>query len=125
MKVAYIIISSALFLFSSCDSGKLKEPVQSVNDVCYESVPTFKNDVWPIFESNCLHCHGVSNYARKADGNLFSGYDDVKSKLDEGLIIGNIEHKQGFINMPYRKKKITACEIEVIKAWVAAGAIDN
>ena len=118
-------ISCGLFLFSFLVGCGTAEVQEELKDVCFDGEPTFSKDVWPIFQSNCVHCHGAEVYARKADGNLFSGYDDVKSKLDEGLIIGNIEHQPGFINMPYRKNKITDCEIQIIKSWVHAGAKNN
>lgn len=117
-----IMFLISVFFLVGCGNKELKKKEK---EVCFEEEPSFAKDVWPIFESNCLHCHGLANYARKADGNLFLGFEDVKNKLDEGLIIGNIEHKPGFINMPYRKKKISDCEIEIIKEWVRLGGKDN
>ncbi len=125
MKTIYFALFATITLLSSCggESGSTTTEANTAN--CSTEEMSFKADIWPIIESNCLPCHNSEDYARKADGNLFAGYADIKAKLDEGLLIGNIEHLPGFINMPYKKKKIGDCEIAKIKAWVADGAVDN
>ena len=115
-------MSSVLLLSCGGESGASEAVAEST---CVTENLSFKADIWPIFEANCLPCHNSEDYARKADGNLFDGYASVKEKLDEGLIIGNIEHTSGFIKMPYKKTKIADCDIDKIKAWAKAGALDN
>lgn len=125
MKTFNIVLLAASFLFISCGGETGSSATEDTSAACPTEKLSFKADIWPIIESNCLPCHNSEDYARKADGNLFAGYADIKAKLDEGLLVGNIEHLPGFINMPYKKKKISDCEIAKIKAWVADGAMDN
>lgn len=110
-------------MFACGEEIKEEEIVDTID--CGVDSLSYKKDILPIFESNCFSCHSEENYAKKADGNLMVGYSDIKKFLDEGLVIGNIEHKQGFINMPYKKAKIDSCDIEKIKAWAAEGALEN
>ena len=125
MKTLNITFLAASFLFISCGGEPNGTTTEEVIADCPTENLSFKADIWPIIETNCLPCHNSEDYARKADGNLFAGYADIKAKLDEGLLIGNIEHLPGFINMPYKKKKIGDCEIAKIKSWAKAGALDN
>lgn len=120
------IMSLILLVIAFCScSTKTSTTNDEESVVCHTEELSFKTDVLPIFESNCFSCHSEENYASDADGNLMVGYADIKKYLDEGLIMGNIEHRAGFLKMPYRKAKLDDCDIDKIKAWVKAGALDN
>lgn len=127
--ITSIIGATTIAAFSLTSCGGVEEKMEEVAEVsapaCASTELSYKKDILPIFEANCFSCHNEEVYARKADGNLMVGYSDIKKYLDEGLIIGNIERTQGFIGMPYKKEKIDSCDIEKIKAWAAAGALEN
>ena len=116
---------TSLLLPIICSCTEIKEETNTEVVECKIDSLSFKKDILPIFESNCFSCHNEEKYASKADGNLMQSYQDIKKLLDEGLIIGNIERRAGFIGMPYKKEKIDSCDIEKIKAWVKLGAINN
>lgn len=122
MRILSVMLIASIFMLSSCGSSGGEAAKESA---CNTENLSFKTDVLPIFESKCFSCHNEENYASDADGNLMVGYSDIKKYLDEGLIIGNIEHTAGFLKMPYRKAKIEDCEIAMIKAWVKDGALNN
>jgi mono/diheme cytochrome c family protein len=87
------------------------------------STASFSGDVFPILESRCVQCHGPS---RTSGGVRLDSYDAVltvvvpgdaaDSLLVEVVVTGN---------MPRRGPKLLSSEIEVISAWVNAGAPDN
>lgn len=116
---------TSLFLPIICSCTEIKEETTTEVVECKIDSLSFKKDILPIFESNCFSFHNKEKYASKADGNLMQSYGDIKKLLDEGLIIGNIERKAGFIGMPYKKEKIDSCDIEKIKSWAKQGALNN
>ena len=121
MKILPSLFVIIAFL-TSCDNGANKS---ADNEGCETTQVTFKNDVLPIFEQNCFSCHNEEDYARKADGNKMDSYELIKLKIDDGLVLGNIKHEKGFVNMPYRKKQLEPCDIQTIEIWINNGALND
>ncbi len=79
-------------------------------------------NVQPILQANCYSCH--------ANGNALGGvslgtYSGVKQQADKGNLIGAITHASGFTPMPQGGAKLSDCNINKIKAWVARGTLNN
>jgi mono/diheme cytochrome c family protein len=89
--------------------------------------PTFNAQVRPILKAYCLECHGEAA-APKGGLDLRlrrlilrggeSGPAVVAGRPDESLLVRRLQKGE----MPPRKKKVPAAEIDVIRRWVAAGA---
>jgi hypothetical protein len=89
--------------------------------------PTFNAQVRPILKAYCLECHGEAA-APKGGLDLRlrrlilrggeSGPAIVAGRPDESLLVRRLQKGE----MPPRKKKVPAAEIDVIRRWVAAGA---
>jgi hypothetical protein len=89
--------------------------------------PTFNAHVRPILKAYCLECHGEAT-APKGELDLRlrrlilrggeSGPAVVAGRPDESLLVQRLQKGE----MPPRKKKVPAADIEVIRRWVAAGA---
>lgn len=84
---------------------------------------TYTNDVRPILASNCFECHGRAR--RKADIDLETSVELLQQYLRPGdpeesriylALLG-----KGMERMP-PEKKLSSREIEVIRAWIEAGA---
>jgi mono/diheme cytochrome c family protein len=95
----------------------------------------FNRDIRPIISENCIACHGPDKEKRKANLRL----DDqasaraelkdgkwaiVPGKPDESELIRRVTTQDEDDVMPPRKtnKKLTAAQIEKLRAWIAAGA---
>ncbi|HEY3902029.1 MAG TPA: PSD1 and planctomycete cytochrome C domain-containing protein [Chthoniobacter sp.] len=96
----------------------------------------FNRDIRPIFSDTCFHCHGFDPKARKAGLRLDirdealkktdnDVYPIVPGKPDESEIIERLFSTDPDDIMPPPKahKEITPKQKEVIKRWVAEGAV--
>lgn len=93
---------------------------------------SFMDDVVPILQYRCLECHKTG-----APGMAFSGlnletYDGLMKGTRYGPVVipGNamvsnlnvlVEGRAG-IRMPHNRKRLTACEIDILRNWVNQGA---
>ncbi len=89
---------------------------------------TFEKHVRPILKTHCFLCHGESGVAKgKLDLRLRrwlvrggeSGAAIVAGQPDESYLVDRIALGE----MPPGEKRLAAEEIEVIRKWIAAGAV--
>ncbi|HYH14250.1 MAG TPA: hypothetical protein VD794_03460 [Flavisolibacter sp.] len=90
---------------------------------CNTSDMKFSADIVPILQSNCYACH--SNANQSISGINLEGYSNVKARVDDGRLVGAITHASGFSPMPQGGSKLSDCNINKIKSWVASGAPNN
>jgi uncharacterized membrane protein len=75
-----------------------------------------------ILQANCYSCHANGN----VNGGVSLGtYTSVKQQADRGNLIGVITHATGYSPMPKGGAKLSDCDINKIKDWVARGALNN
>ncbi|MBD2767101.1 c-type cytochrome [Hymenobacter sp. BT664] len=79
---------------------------------------TFSGVVKPIFDANCRRCHGSSSSTNLSD------YDAINRSSSEA-ILGTIEHAPNYSPMPKNGAKLSDCDIERIRMWIAAGKPNN
>lgn len=89
---------------------------------CDTTNATYSGTVKPIIDTYCGGCHSGSSPQGNIDYNTFSG---VKTTVNNGSLIGSIEHGLGFSAMPKNGNMLSECNIQKIKTWVAAGAPNN
>lgn len=94
---------------------------------------SFSKDVWPILEAKCLSCHDTDD----AEGNYIvrtvealkqpgekSGPGVIPGQPDESPIVkyitGELQPR-----MPKRKPPLPEDELNTIRMWIAAGALDD
>jgi mono/diheme cytochrome c family protein len=98
-----------------------------------DTEPSFTKDVKPFLAKYCVECHGAN---KPKGGFNFSSYNDlmkgskkkkaiVEGKPDDSLLVKTLDGTEK--RMPPKKstKQPTAKEIDVIKAWIKAGAKDD
>lgn len=90
---------------------------------CDTSNSTFSAVVMPSLQTyGCLGCHSGS----APSGNvLLSNYNAIKTYVQNGKLLGSISHSGGYSPMPQGGNKMSACDINKIKAWIDAGALNN
>ena len=90
---------------------------------------SFAKNVLPIFEQHCIKCHGGKE---PKEGLVLESYDKVMAGSLNGSVIepGNV--KDSYLiemvtsgKMPKKGPRLTPEEIQIITAWVEAGAPDN
>ncbi len=91
----------------------------------------FERDILPIFQSNCAKggCHDASH---GASGYVLDNYQDV---IKKGIVPGNpaaskiwqsISMKIFSVTvMPKGSPSLSATDLDLIKRWIATGAIDS
>lgn len=81
-------------------------------------------NVVPILQANCYSCHGTNTNSGSM-GRVLEGYNNIKPYAESGTLVGVISHAQGFIPMPQNGPKLSQCNIDKIKSWIANGIKDN
>ena len=98
--------------------GSEPSPCNDPNPATYAAV------VSPIFDAHCRSCHGSGVYQARGGGNDFGSYQAIKNE-STALLLGCIEQQPGFDAMPKGGSKLSDCDIARIRAWIAAGELNN
>lgn len=122
MKKSAIILLVISTIFSSCYYD-IEEDLFPGNGACDTNGVTYTATVLPALQSNgCLGCHSGS----APSGNIpLDGYNNVKAAAMNGKLYGTISYAAGYSPMPQGGNKMSACNINRIKAWIDAGAPNN
>jgi hypothetical protein len=90
---------------------------------------SFNNNVLPIFEQHCTECHGGDE---PKEGLRLTGHAEAMAGSMNGSVIepGDVENSyliEQIVTgrMPQDRPRLSPAEIEIITAWVEAGAPDN
>ncbi len=92
---------------------------------CNTTNVSYSQTVVPTLSTYCNGCHGASSYQSNGAGINLSSYDKVKIYVNNGKLVGSIEHNSSFSAMPKGGSKLSNCKIDQIKSWVSAGALNN
>ena len=87
---------------------------------------TYAAVISPIFDSHCRECHASNVAGTLGGGNVFGDYQSIK-RYPAASLLGTIEQipGSGYSPMPKGRAKLSACDIERIRAWMAAGEPEN
>ncbi len=92
---------------------------------CDAPTVTYLANVGPVLNTHCLACHGTTTYANLGGNLNLATYAGVKAVADNGVLLKSIKHEAGASEMPKNSPMLSACDIEIISKWVAAGALNN
>lgn len=79
----------------------------------------------PILQGSCYACHNASAAGAAGAGINLEDYSSLKGWADNGRLVCATEHGNGCSPMPKGGGRLPQCDIDKLKAWVAAGALDN
>lgn len=85
---------------------------------------TYMKNVVPILQQNCYRCHGTATNSGSF-GLVLEGYNNLKPYAESGTLIGVITHAQGYVPMPEGGGKLSECDINKIRSWIAHGIQNN
>lgn len=89
---------------------------------CDTVAVSYATVVQPILQTNCYNCHAQGS----SSGNVSLGnYQNVLVYVNNGSLYGAIAHLSGFSPMPKGGNQLLSCDINKIKSWIDAGALDN
>ncbi len=104
------------------------------NETLKAASPSFSNEVLPILRANCFGCH---QGAKKLGGYMMTDFQALLDGGESGLaavvpgrsseshLIREIVPIDGKSEMPKKGKPLSDVEIEILKRWVDAGAIND
>lgn len=92
-------------------------------ELCDTISVSFSEDILPILTNNCFSCHSNINAPDYAFGIALEDHQDVSASAN--LIIGAINHREGFPQMPKNLEKLDTCKIDTFEAWENQGRLDN
>jgi len=120
-KLIYLLIVFAVLLASfpmSCENNNELD----LYGECDTTNITWESKVASILQNNCAECHGPGKE------NPFVNHDSYDSEIvfvKNGKLKGVINHLDGYSKMPKNRKKLPACELEILNRWLDNGAPEN
>lgn len=85
------------------------------------ATPTFAKSIKPIIDTYCVGCHQT----KSAKGSvILDSYAFIKNYVDNQKLWHVVNYHVGYVGMP-QNQKLSACQIEAIKKWIIAGAVNN
>jgi mono/diheme cytochrome c family protein len=115
-------------LFSAACSytkGNEDAPAPCAEDV---SAVRFKADIVPILQANCYKCHGKDVALGLGGGHNWEDTKQLQAYAKDGTLVKVVEQidpDYKIVYMPRDNPKLSVCDIQRIKAWVAGGSQDN
>ena len=89
---------------------------------CITNNMSFQSDIVPILQTNCYICHSAAVH----NGDItLEGYSEMIKQVNNGKLLGAINHETGFVAMPQNAPKLGTCEISKIEHWVTEGSKNN
>lgn len=89
---------------------------------CNAANYTFAAVIKPLIENKCQGCHNPNSLGGGIDLSTYAG---IKSAATSGTLYGSISWASGYSQMPQGGSKMSDCEIQQVKAWIDAGALNN
>lgn len=91
---------------------------------CDTTNVTFSGVIKPLITTKCVGCHSASN---PGGGIKLTSYTEIKTQVNNQKLWGAINHLPGYKPMPYPAggPKMPQCELDQIRIWIQAGALDN
>jgi Cytochrome C oxidase, cbb3-type, subunit III len=78
--------------------------------------------VKPLLDKNCNGCHGAVSPSANIS---LTEHTNVQKQAKSGALYGSISHNANYSKMPKGGAKLDACDLNKIKAWIDAGALNN
>ena len=86
---------------------------------------TFAAAIVPILSANCYSCHATSSAPSVGGNIILDTYTGVLAEAQNGKLLGDLQHAQGFNYMPLGGSQLSECKITQVSKWIAAGAQNN
>ncbi len=105
------------------DKGAPNDTNCAVN--CDTTKFTYSKAIVPILKSYCLSCHATAPASSSGGGIVLDNYNAVIIQVNNGKLMGDLQHQTGFHAMPLGGNQLSDCKITQFKKWIAIGALNN
>ena len=119
------IFAFVAILLTACGS----QPTPTQNATPLVGAVSFTKDVMPILNDRCVNCHGGQKTSK---GLNLTTYGKLMAGSDNGPVItvGNPDNSKMFQlimqgKMPKKGGKLSQAQVDILRDWIKAGAIDN
>ena len=112
------ILTVANWILQGAPNNSCEEPIFT----CDTSNVKFGATVYPLMQNYCVGCHSGNS---PSGGISLSTYNNIKAAALNGSLFGSINHSAGYSAMPKNLPKLNQCNINRIKSWIDAGALNN
>lgn len=122
MKRIIVILFICTSLLAGCYYD-VEEELYPPTGNCDTNGVTYTTTIVSLLQSNgCTGCHSGGAPSGNISLNTYAG---VQAVAQNGRLYGAIIHSAGYTPMPQGGNKMSACNINKIKAWIDAGAPNN
>jgi mono/diheme cytochrome c family protein len=99
-----------------------------------EKAVSYYKDIRPVFQANCQGCHQpakpkggyvMTDFKKLLAGGEKDGVAVIPGTLELGSLIQQITPTNGSAEMPKNKPPLSESEIQLVRKWIAQGAIDD
>jgi mono/diheme cytochrome c family protein len=106
----------------------------SADDAAEVRKVSFAKEVEPLFRSNCQGCHQpaiphgeyvMTDFAKMLTGGETGDAAIVPGKPEASHLLKQIEKVDGKAAMPKKAEPLSDADIELVKRWIAEGAVDD
>jgi WD40 repeat protein len=122
-------VALALALLASAGGAQEKKEARGDGKV------SFDRQIRPIFQAHCVGCHqpakAKGNYVMTVREKLLAAADEGKPNVVPGdpaksfLVAQIVLKPDGKADMPKGRPPLAAAEIELVRKWIAEGAVDD
>ncbi len=122
MKKRYITIAS-ICLLNSCSYDN-EDDLYGLT-ICDTISMSFEADIFPIINEHCSTCHSGPT---PPDGLALLDYNQIQISANDAStdgMIHRIEKADGEAGIMPQAYRLPQCQIDMIKAWVAQGTLNN
>ncbi len=117
----FILLFVVSLLVHSCTKNNKNDLCPQIEN-CDTSIVFFSEDIFPVFEFNCMPCHSGG----QPSGNLsLTNYQEIESSLNNGNIINRITRENSDNLLMPPSGKLDSCIINKIIAWKNQGSLNN
>lgn len=140
--------SSSTRIYTECVSGKMpKSPIAKLDStqlsliqrwidmgapddtncvaVCDTTKFTYAAAIAPILKNNCYSCHASAAAPGSGGGIVLDNYNSLLIQVQNGKLMGDLQHLTGYNFMPLGGNKLEDCQITQVSKWISAGAQNN
>lgn len=89
---------------------------------CDPTATTYAATVAPLLQQRCSSCH---NDGFRSGNISLQNHAQAQAVALSGRLVGAVSHAAGYQPMPQGEPKLSDCEIDHIRRWVDAGALNN
>jgi type IV secretory pathway VirB6-like protein len=122
--ISGILVIFTTILLSACYYDSEEYLFPQLSNTCDTTQVTFALGVKPILQNSCYSCHSNTTFAFGNNIRL-EDYADVKTRADNGSLLGSISHAGGYAAMPQGSAKLEDCKITIVIKWIETGAPNN